>query len=252
MGNIELCAKAKMRVASFSLEVDLAIPSETWVLLGPNGAGKTTFIKLLLGLISSAEGYIQLGDRVLFDSVQRVCLPVEQRKIGYVPQGYALFPHLNVEQHLRFALQCSGRRGSRLEHEGLADSILRELELISMRRRLPNELSGGEQQRLALARALCVRPQALLLDEPLAALDVHSRRMVRSFLSRYLHQLQIPTLVVSHDAADARELGQRFVVIERGRLVQLGTWADLVERPASMFVQEFVGANSATPDPLTV
>jgi molybdate transport system ATP-binding protein len=117
--------------------------------------------------------------------------------------------------------------------------VLTDLAIAELAERRTRSLSGGEKQRVALARALCVRPRALLLDEPLAALDVHARREVREFLARYLRELGLPTIVVTHDPADAQALGSEIVVLERGRITQRGTWGDLVRAPGSRFVEEF-------------
>lgn len=210
------------------------------VVVGPNGAGKTTLLLMILGLHRPSSGRIAVGGEALFDSACRVEVPVEQRKLGYVPQDYALFPHLTVLANVQFALESSACPGRAPARRARALSILRDFELTQLAERRSNELSGGERQRVALARALIVRPRALLLDEPLSALDAAARREMRAFLTSHLTRLGLPTLIVTHDPIDARELGHRIAVLEAGRVAQIGTWAELRARPASSFVEQFV------------
>lgn len=235
-----LSARLRGLAGHLQLDVELTLGEGPLVLVGPNGAGKTSVLLCLLGVLQPAAGRIQLGERVLFDSERGIDVPLEARQLGYVPQDYALFPHLSVRQNLEFALRSSGVRGEEVGERALR--VLRDLELTGLAERRATQLSGGEQQRVALARALSVRPRALLLDEPLAAFDVSARRETRAFLAEYLRHLELPTLVVTHDAADARALGERIVVLEAGRVVQSGSWAELERQPASAFVREFVGS----------
>ena len=155
-------------------------------------------------------------------------------------QDYRLFPHLDVRGNVAFGARARGV--GRESARAAADAWLERLDLGGLATRRPAELSGGQAQRVALARALATEPAALLLDEPLAALDVHSRHEVRRFLASSLKNLGLPTVVVSHDADDARCLGHRVAVLEAGRLVQVGPWEDLARRPASRFVEEFVAS----------
>ena len=228
------------RVGALPLEFELEVARGTLAVVGPNGAGKTSLLLMLLGALQPASGQIELGEQLLFDSQSGVDVPLEDRRLGYVPQEYALFPHLSVRDNIRFALQSSGL--SRQEVDDRARESLADLRLEPFADRRVTSLSGGEQQRVALARALSVRPRALLLDEPLAAFDIAARRETRAFLADYLQRLDLPTLVVTHDAADARALGQQIAVLEAGRIVQCGSWAELEARPASGFVREFLRA----------
>jgi molybdate transport system ATP-binding protein len=209
-------------------------------LAGPNGAGKTSILLMLLGSVKPIAGRIAVDDRVLLDLKHDIQLDVEERGLGYVPQDYGLFPHLTVRQHVTFSLSCQAARGTRRDRQQRAQAWLAELNLTQLAERRTSALSGGEKQRVALARALAAQPRALLLDEPLAALDVGARSEVRRFLAAYLARLDLPTLIVTHDAADASMLGERIAVIEAGRIVQLGTWAELRAQPASPFVEKFV------------
>jgi molybdate transport system ATP-binding protein len=231
---MKLYARVSARIGSLQLDVELAAESGPLVVIGPNGAGKTSLLSLLLGALSPAHARIVIGDTVLVDTQQKVALPIGERRLGYVPQDYALFPHMTVRENVAFAMRCAGLRGSS------ADDLLGQFGVGALADRRPTSLSGGEKQRVALARALSVQPRALLLDEPLAALDVHARREVRQLLAATLQRLALPTLIVSHDALDARTLGERIAVLEAGRITQLGSWAELEAKPATHFVSEFV------------
>jgi molybdate transport system ATP-binding protein len=234
------------RVGTLALDVDFEVGEGSLVIVGPNGAGKTSLLGLLLGVLPAEQGRVELAGGVLFDGAAGVEVPVEARRIGYVPQDFALFPHLTVRGNVDFALASGPSPAPR---ERRATAVLRDLGLEAVADRRPATLSGGEKQRAALARALSVEPRALLLDEPLAALDVHARREVRAFLAGYLRALSVPTIVVTHDPDDARLLGARVAVLEAGKIVQLGTWSELASRPATAFVAELTadGPNAMTP-----
>ena len=238
-----LSARLSARVGALQIEVELETDGGTLVLIGPNGAGKTSVFSLVLGVLPAQHARIQIADSVLVDSERALELPVEARRIGYVPQDYGLFPHLSVRDNVAFAVHSAGARGT-LARERV-DKALRALNVEALAERYPHTLSGGEKQRVALARALGAQPRALLLDEPLAALDVHARREVRAYLAATLAQISLPTIVITHDPADARALGQRIAVIEAGKITQLGTWSELAAQPATHFVEEFVAAGAA-------
>ncbi len=240
-----LRARLAARVGRLVLDVEFDTAPGTLVVVGPNGAGKSTLLSLVLGVYPVERGRVTVGGTVLLDTRTTVDVPVEHRRIGYVPQDYALFPHLTVRENLKFAIASGTPRLNAATRALQADALLHELGLGAHGDRRTQTLSGGEKQRVALARALSVHPRALLLDEPLAALDVHSRREVRGFLAAYLGKLGLPTVVVTHDAADARELGDRIAVLEAGRITQTGTWKELAARPASRFVEEFLGSASS-------
>jgi ABC-type sulfate/molybdate transport systems ATPase subunit len=195
-------------------------------LIGPNGAGKTTLLRLIAGALQPSEGHLTLNGRDL------TALPPEHRKIGYVPQGYGLFPHLTALNNVAFGLPRDHPR---------AQQLLTELGIAHVAQRRPHALSGGERQRVALARALAIEPHGLLLDEPLAALDVTARRATRGFLIEHLRAAKRPTLVVTHDPRDVRALNGLVVVIEAGQITQIGSVAALSAAPASEFVAEFFG-----------
>jgi molybdate transport system ATP-binding protein len=239
-----LKARLKARIGALVVDVALDTAPGTLVVIGPNGAGKTSLLSLLLGVLPVNSGRIEVGG-ILLDTERGVDVPPESRRLGYVPQDYALFPHQSARQNVEFALGCSGLAGTRAERRRRASELLAELGMESLADRRPPELSGGEKQRVALARALAASPRALLFDEPFAALDVHSRAEVRAFLAAYLARVALPTVIVTHDARDARVLADRLLVLEEGKITQDGTWDELRSRPASPFVARFVGEAAA-------
>jgi molybdate transport system ATP-binding protein len=228
----------ELRGSVGALTIDLALSAAAGptVIVGPNGAGKTSLLMMILGALSPAGGRVAVDGVVVFDRDRGLDLPVEQRGIGFLPQRDTLFPHLDVLENVAY-----GMAGwPRAERAGRALVALRELGAEALAARRPEGLSGGEAQRVALARALAPAPRALLLDEPLAALDVGLRREVRSFLAAHLRRLAIPTLVVTHDRADAEAFQAEIVVVEGGAIVQRGQLADLAASPATDFVRQFL------------
>jgi molybdate transport system ATP-binding protein len=218
-----------VRRRAFDLELTLDVDG-TLALVGPSGAGKTTLLRAIAGLLRADGSVLCGGDRWL-DSNAGIDLPPERRQIGFVFQDYALFPHLTVVQNVAYG-------GSRL-----APELLERLGLAALAREHPAQLSAGERQRVALARALAREPRVLLLDEPLGALDANTRRSVRAELRRHVRAARLPTLVVTHDYEDAAALAERIGVIASGRVVQVGRPDELLARPTSEFVADFVGAN---------
>jgi len=222
------------KIGPLDLRIDLLLNRETVLLAGPNGAGKSTLLRLLLGVLSPQAGRIALDKKVLFDAERGIDVPVEERELGYLPQDYALFPHLDVLGNVTFGL-AGLRRSERLHRAG---EWIERLGVGHLERRFPAELSGGERQRVALARALARGPRALLLDEPFASLDPIARRQLRASLTGWLREWRLPALIVSHDPADA-VLADRIAVVERGRIVQQGTIDQLRGAAASSFVAGF-------------
>ena len=232
------------QLGPLQLTVDLELDRETMLLAGPNGAGKTSLLRLLLGVLTPDLGRIALNGHLLFDAAVRVDVPAEERQLGYLPQDYALFPHLDVLGNVTFGLLAL-RRNDRIRR---ASAWLERLGAAHLFRRFPADLSGGERQRVALARALAREPHALLLDEPFASLDPIARRTLRAALRSWLKEWRLPALIVSHDPADA-VLGDRISVMEAGRVVQQGTFDELRRAPASDFVAGLVDAPAPTARP---
>lgn len=202
------------------------------VLFGASGAGKTTVLRCLAGLERPHAGSIRCGDQIWSDTAQRLFLPPRERNLGFVPQDYALFPHLTVWRNIAYGLDRldAGQRQQRVAE------TLDWLGLAGLEKRLPSELSGGQQQRVALARAVARRPRLLLLDEPLAALDGPTRGRLRGELRVLLRRLDLPTLLVTHDRQEALALGDDLAVLHEGRLVQQGPVLDVFSRPGSLAV----------------
>jgi molybdate transport system ATP-binding protein len=213
----------------FALDVELTVGREVVALVGPSGAGKTTLLRAIAGL-QPALGRISVEGDDWLDSARGIDLPAEQRSVGLVFQEYALFPHLTVRKNVEF-----GRKGGA--------ALLERFGLATLADAKPRELSGGERQRVALARALAPDPAVLLLDEPLSALDAHTRGEVRAELQQLLREADRPTLVVTHDFEDAATLATQVGVVVQGRLRQFGTPAELVASPADPFVASLTGAN---------
>jgi molybdate transport system ATP-binding protein len=212
------------------------------VLFGPSGAGKTTVLRCLAGLSLPDEGTIAFGGQTWSDSVRNFSVPSRQRKIGYVPQEYGLFPHLTVERNIAFGLRgASERKRSRTAE------MVAWLDLAGLEKRLPRELSGGQQQRVALGRAVATRPALLLLDEPLGALDSPTRVRLRGELRQLLKQTGTPAVLVTHDRTDALALGDYLLVMSAGKLLQHGTVQDVFSRPTSFSVAEIVAVETVQP-----
>jgi len=231
-----------VRRGGFGLEVDFAVPAgEVLGVLGPNGAGKTTLLRTLAGLTALSQGRLTLDGSCLDDPGRQLFVPTERRPVGLVFQNYRLFPHLSVRDNVAFAARAHGS-GRRLARRGAGDWLDR-LGLAEFADRKPAQLSGGQAQRVALARALAAEPGLLLLDEPLAALDVRTRQQVRTELRRHLGEFAGPSLVVTHDPLEAMMLTDRLLVLEDGRVVQHGTPAEVARRPASQYVARLVGLN---------
>ncbi len=224
------------------LDLDVCIPrfKGTIALVGPNGAGKTTLLLSLLGALRVSAGNIQLHSQTLYSADQNIDVPMEDRRIGYVPQKYGLFTHMTVTKNVAFGI----RGFSKEEKKKQVRKLLQELDIGHLAHRKTSSLSGGESQRVALARALAIRPKALLLDEPMAALDAGARKRVRRFLGDRLKVIGIPTIVVSHDIEDVVAFGQQIAVLEKGKIVQVGTLDALRRAPATSFVAQFLAGDN--------
>jgi molybdate transport system ATP-binding protein len=223
--------------------LQLAKATGITVLFGPSGSGKTTVLRCLAGLEHPDEGVIQFGEQVWSDAERGVFLPPRARQVGFVPQDYALFPHLSVAHNIAYGLdKLSGK--DRTKRVGDA---LDWIGLNGLHHRMPRELSGGQQQRVALARAVVREPRLLLLDEPLAALDEPTRQRLRSELRQMLTALAIPTLLVTHVRTEALALGDDLVVMDHGRNVQQGPTAEVFSRPATPAVAGALAVETIEP-----
>jgi molybdate transport system ATP-binding protein len=239
---MSLDVAGRATVGELELEVGLSVAvGETLAVLGPNGAGKTSLLRVLLGLLPLTSGVVSLGSRVLDDPARGTFVPTEDRSIGAVFQDLLLFPTLDVLDNVAFGLRAKGeRRGSAAER---AQEWLARMDLADRAHASVRTLSGGEAQRVALARALAPVPSALLLDEPLAALDAEQRGSVRRDLRRHLTAHSGPCVLVTHDPLDAAVLADRVVVLEQGRISAAGQLADLVARPRTPWAAELAGTN---------
>jgi molybdate transport system ATP-binding protein len=225
-----LSADFALPLRSFDLRLALDV-ERTVALVGPSGAGKSSVLRAIAGLLRPAEGRIALDGEAWLDVARGVCLEPDERRVGLVFQDYALFPHLSVRANVAYG----GRER--------VDELLERFRISHLAQARPRELSGGERQRVALARALARDPGVLLLDEPLAALDAHTKAGVRVELQELLSGFGLPALIVTHDYEDAVALAETVGVLVDGALRQLGSPEDLVAEPRDPFVASFTGAN---------
>lgn len=228
---------------SFRFELNLR-ETGTTVLFGPSGSGKTTLLRMIAGLDAPDRGRIHFGDQVWFDRDKGTNVATKARRLGYVTQESALFPHLSVRDNVGFGIPVEERPtrvGKMLILVGVAD----------LANRFPHELSGGQKQRVSLARAVAPRPRILLLDEPLSALDAAARDSLRRDLGRFLRAVSLPAVLVTHDRGEALALGDDVALIGEGRVLQQGPIADVFSRPASVEAARVVGVEAVVPARIT-
>jgi sulfate/thiosulfate transport system ATP-binding protein len=215
-------------------DVSVSIPSgQLTALLGPSGGGKSTLLRIIAGLERADSG------RVEIEGIDATNLPPQKRNVGFVFQHYAAFKHLAVRRNVAFGLEI--RKRSKAEIRARVDELLALVHLGQFAERLPSQLSGGQRQRMALARALAVKPTVLLLDEPFGALDAKVRKELRDWLRRLHDEVNVTTVFVTHDQEEALEVADEIVVINDGRIEQIGSPDDLYDRPANEFVMRFLG-----------
>jgi len=235
-------AHIQLRLSRLNLDTAFTVASgEVLALLGPNGSGKSTTLKALVGLLPLAAGRVVLDGTVLEDPAQRVRVAPEKRPIALMFQDYLLFPHLSALENVAFGLRCRGTDKKTAREK--AGQTLSRLGLDTVAEAKPGAMSGGQQQRVAMARALVTDPKLLLLDEPLAALDVSIKTDVRRLLREVLRQSRAANMLVTHDLLDAVALSDRMIVIEDGAIVQTGTPAEVTARPRSQYVADLTGVN---------
>lgn len=225
---------------SFQLHFTLTAGPEIVVIFGPSGAGKSLSLRALAGLIEPQRGFIRLGDQTLYDGEDGTFLPPQDRRIGYVPQHFALFTHLTVGENIAYGLhdRPTSERRARV-HE-----LLELMHLEGLRDRLPRQISGGQQQRTALARALARAPALLLMDEPFTALDEALRVHLRAELRRVQEQVHIPIIFITHDLVEAYSLADQLAVMIDGRVVQAGTRDEVFRKPRSPGVARLMGMSN--------
>jgi len=239
-GSATLAVRVQKRYASerdFALDVDFSIPSGFTILFGASGSGKTTLLDCIAGLTTPDSGFISVGSQKLFDAQACVSVPISERNVGYVFQDLALFPHLTVQQNVAYGLN----RCSRLDRDGRVASILDAFHVRGLSVRKPNEISGGERQRIALARSLVTEPCILLLDEPLAALDGPTKARILDDLRDWNREHGIPILYVTHSREEVFALGERVLVLDRGSLVAQGSPHQVMSAPRQETVAQLAG-----------
>jgi molybdenum ABC transporter ATP-binding protein len=228
------------RLGGFTLDVAFEAPAGITAIFGASGSGKTQTLRCIAGLVRPDSGRVAVQRRVLFDSQAKISLPTRDRRVGYVFQHYALFPHLDVAGNIAYGLQFMPAKAK-------ADRVGELLELVGLPgfgRRSPRELSGGQQQRVALARALAPSPDVLLLDEPFSAVDALVRAQLRRELRRVQEHTKLPMLLVSHDLTEVLDLAEFIVIYDDGRVLQAGAAAAVLARPANPQVAELLTAAS--------
>jgi sulfate/thiosulfate transport system ATP-binding protein len=226
----------RKRFGSFQAldDVSVDVPDGSLTaLLGPSGSGKSTLLRVIAGLEEPDSGEVVIGDQLATD------LPPQRRNVGFVFQHYAAFKHMTVRDNVGFGLRI--RKTPKAEIRRRVDELLHLVQLDGFAERYPAQLSGGQRQRMALARALAVEPRVLLLDEPFGALDARVREELRDWLRRLHDEVHVTTVLVTHDQEEAMEVASRIVVMNHGRIEQVGTPAELYEHPATEFVMSFVG-----------
>lgn len=219
-------------------DLDLSVEKgEILSILGPSGSGKTTLIRLIAGLADPDAGEITVAGRQVFGP--RINMPIEQRRVGYMFQDYAVWPHMTVADNVGFGLGLTGLRGA--ERAARVREALESVEIADLANRYPDQLSGGQQQRLALARSLAMRPEVLLLDEPLSNVDAALREVLRLEILHLVRAHGTTAIYITHDQSEAMALGDRLAVMQHGRLLQSGAPEELYRRPSCRFVATFLG-----------
>jgi molybdate transport system ATP-binding protein len=239
---VTLRARLHTQIGSLSLECDVTVePDITVAVLGPNGAGKSTLLRVIAGLIPIDEGRVEVGKDVFEDTATDTRMPPEGRRVGLVFQDHGLFPHLTVQDNVAFGLRARGLDKSTARSR--ANQWLARVDLASYASSRPSALSGGQTQRAALARALITEPGVLLLDEPLAAVDASGRLDLRRALRQHLATFSGVRLLVTHDPLEAASLAERVMILEGGRVIQEGRFAEVTARPRSPWVARMAGLN---------
>ncbi len=238
-----LLKNISLPLATFTLEADVEIQGRITAIFGPSGAGKTSLLDLVAGLRRAKSAFIQLDDRILADTSQGVLVPTRQRGLGYVPQDLALFPHLSVRQNLLYGQKSGGHPHPLFTFE----RVVEVLDIQPLMQRGVTRLSGGEKQRVALARALLTSPRLLLLDEPLASLDMQLKAKILPYLTRIRDEFHVPMLYVTHDRFETLSLADEMVVLVNGKVAQTGTVQKVFSRPINLAIAGIVAVETIQP-----
>lgn len=232
-------SRFSLQLRDFVLDVkDLSVgDGETVALIGENGAGKSTVLRILSGLMNPSSGRVVLNDTVLFDAAQKISRAPEDRKVGYMFQNYALFPHMTARENIAYGLNV--RKLPQAEIDDRVSELCTRMGITDIADQLVTRISGGQRQRTALARALSPRPELLLLDEPLSALDVRTQEQMRRELAAVIRSEQIPCIIVTHSIVDALAVADRIAVIQKGKIVDTGTPDTIIHNPEHGFVSSF-------------
>jgi len=233
----ELRVRTCLARGAFHLDVDFSIPPGITILFGPSGAGKSTLLDCVAGLISPDEGRISISNDLLFDSATHLNLSAQNRRLGYLFQSPALFPHLSAKQNIEYGISHL----SAADRHAAASEVLKLFRIENLASRRPAELSGGEAQRVALARALVTKPRALLLDEPLSALDADLKNSIIADLRAWNAVHEIPILYVTHDRAEVDALGERVITMDQGKIIQQGIPREVLDAPRHQRLAQIAG-----------
>jgi molybdate transport system permease protein len=237
---VALEVQIEKKLPGFTLQAEFTVGNAPLSILGPSGAGKTMLLRSIAGIVRPDSGRIALDGRIFFDSARGIRMPARERKLGLLFQHYALFPHRTVAENIGFGLRhlSPADRATRIK------DLVQRTHISGLEQRFPHELSGGEQQRVALARALAIEPKALLLDEPLSALDTHLRSQVEALLQETFASYQRPTLLVTHNIEEAYRLGEQLLVLSRGRIAAMGGKEEIFRHPPTREVAQLTGCKN--------
>jgi molybdate transport system ATP-binding protein len=237
---MQLDLQIEKRLPGFQLQAEFCCDAGIIVLFGPSGAGKSLTLQCLAGTVRVDQGRIIVDGQTLYDGARKIVVPPQSRQIGYVPQSYALFPHMSVEENIAFGL----RRLDRPEAGKTVAGLVEMLHLSGLEKRRPHELSGGQQQRVSLARALAIKPRLLLLDEPFSALDAAIRDTLKKDLLQVQRLLGVGILLITHNVADTYALANNVAIYAQGRVLQVGPPDEVFRHPASAEVAQVTGVRN--------
>jgi molybdate transport system ATP-binding protein len=237
---MKLFVDIQKKLSGFELNINFETGKDILGFLGSSGSGKSMTLNCIAGLVKPDKGEIILNDRVLFDSDAGIDMPIKDRRVGFLFQNYALFPHMNVEQNIGFALNTLGK----LQRKKIIEEKIEMMQLTGLEKRYPNQLSGGQQQRVALARALAVDPEVLLLDEPFSALDNHLRRQMIMQMSETLSSYAGATLFVTHNLEEAFQLCNNIIIVDKGNKIEAGNKNQIFKSPSTVAAAQLTGCKN--------